>query len=258
MKLAATIARSLQADMQADLRSIERAVASGTREAGRALRTELRRQVGSAGLGQRLANSWWVKHYPNQKLDAASVVYTKAPQIIGGFDEGAVIRSRRGRFLAIPTKRAERHRRQADQPEHVSAASLWATPPALRARLGEVARVFIELRPQVLENLLAEAIKIANPPSVGVPGCGVGAETSRSVGGQARLEPRELLNPSASGVRRIAVERPLFRRQPGLGKRAATIDEIALALGLRSEDTRLDLERRDAGPCRYRGAKRVC
>jgi hypothetical protein len=101
MKLAAAIARSLQADMQAELRDIERAVATGTREAGRALRTKLHRQVGSAGLGQRLANSWRDRHYPNQRLDAASLVYTKAPQIIRAFDEGAVIRSRRGRFLAI-------------------------------------------------------------------------------------------------------------------------------------------------------------
>ena len=108
MKFAATITRSLQADMQAELRDIERAVASGTREAGRGLKTELRRQVASAGLGQRLANSWRDKHYPNQKLDAASLVYTKAPQIIRAFDEGAVIRSRRGRFLAIPTENAPR------------------------------------------------------------------------------------------------------------------------------------------------------
>ena len=55
MNLAATIARSLQTDMQAELRDIERAVTFGTREAGRGLRTELRRQVTSAGLGQRLA-----------------------------------------------------------------------------------------------------------------------------------------------------------------------------------------------------------
>ena len=34
MKLAAAIARSLQADMQAELRDIERAVVSGTRDAG--------------------------------------------------------------------------------------------------------------------------------------------------------------------------------------------------------------------------------
>jgi hypothetical protein len=108
MKLAATIARSLQADLQAELRDIERAVAAGTRDAGRGLRTELRRQVTSAGLGQRLANSWRDKHYPNQKLDAASLVYTRAPQIIRAFDEGAVIRSRRGRFLAIPTANAPR------------------------------------------------------------------------------------------------------------------------------------------------------
>jgi Family of unknown function (DUF6441) len=108
MKLAAALARSLQADMQAELRDIERAVTSGTRDAGRGLKTELRRQVGSAGLGQRLANSWRDKHYPNRKLDAASLVYTKAPQIIRAFDEGAVIRSRRGRFLAIPTANAPR------------------------------------------------------------------------------------------------------------------------------------------------------
>jgi Family of unknown function (DUF6441) len=108
MKFAATITRSLQADMQTELRDIERAVATGTRDAGRGLRTELRRQVASAGLGQRLANSWRDKHYPNQRLDAASLVYGKAPQIIRAFDESVVIRSRRGRFLAIATENAPR------------------------------------------------------------------------------------------------------------------------------------------------------
>ena len=108
MKLAASITRSLQANMRAELRDIERAASNGTRDAGRGLKTELRRQVASAGLGQRLANSWRDRHYPNQKLDAASLVYTKAPQIIRAFDEGAVIRSRRGRFLAIPTENAPR------------------------------------------------------------------------------------------------------------------------------------------------------
>ena len=108
MKLTATIARSLQADMQSELRDIERAVVVGTRGAGRGLRTELRPQVTSAALGQRLANSWRDRHYPNQKFDAASLVYTKAPQIVRAFDEGAVVRSKRGRFLAIPTENAPR------------------------------------------------------------------------------------------------------------------------------------------------------
>jgi hypothetical protein len=104
----ATITRSLEASIQAELRDLEHAVATGTRNAGRGLKTELRRQVASAGLGQRLANSWRDRHYPNRKLDAASLVYTKAPQIVRAFDEGAVIRSRRGRFLAIPTENAPR------------------------------------------------------------------------------------------------------------------------------------------------------
>jgi hypothetical protein len=108
LKLGATIARSLQADMQAELRDIERAVTTGTRDAGRGLRTELRRQVTGAGLGPRLANGWRDRHYPNQKLDAASLVYTKAPQIIRAFAEGVTIRSRRGRWLAIPTENAPR------------------------------------------------------------------------------------------------------------------------------------------------------
>ena len=80
-------------------------MASGVLDAGRSSKTELRRQVASAGLGQRLANSWRDKHYPNQTLDAASLVYTKAPQIIRAFDEGAVIRSARPK-LAIPTENA--------------------------------------------------------------------------------------------------------------------------------------------------------
>ena len=66
--------------MQAELRDIERAVATGTRDAGPRPQDRAARQVSSAGLGQRLANSWRDRHYPNRKLDAASLVYTKAPQ----------------------------------------------------------------------------------------------------------------------------------------------------------------------------------
>jgi hypothetical protein len=94
--------------MQAELRNLERAAAAGTKEAGRSLKTELRRQVTSAGLGQRLARTWRDRHYDNQGLDAASLVYTKAPQIMRAFDEGAAIRSKTGLWLAIPTPNAPR------------------------------------------------------------------------------------------------------------------------------------------------------
>jgi hypothetical protein len=108
MKLAASTTRSLQTDMQAELRDIERGAAAGTEAAGRGLKAELRRQVASAGLGQRLARTWRDKHYDNRGLDAASLVYTKAPQIIRAFDEGTVIGPKRSRFLAIPTENAPR------------------------------------------------------------------------------------------------------------------------------------------------------
>ena len=42
-------ALTLQTEMQAELRGIEGAVAAGTRETGRGLKTDLRRQVASAG-----------------------------------------------------------------------------------------------------------------------------------------------------------------------------------------------------------------
>jgi hypothetical protein len=44
-RIAPTLARSLQADMQGELRNIERAAVIGTRDAGRGLKTELRRKA---------------------------------------------------------------------------------------------------------------------------------------------------------------------------------------------------------------------
>jgi hypothetical protein len=48
MKLVATIARSLQADMQVELRKIKRAAAIGPCDAGRGLKTELPPEGGGA------------------------------------------------------------------------------------------------------------------------------------------------------------------------------------------------------------------
>ena len=73
MKLTATNIRSVEADMQAELRHVERAVASGTREAGRGLKAELRRQMASAGLGQRLANSWRDERRDRHRSDRAGL-----------------------------------------------------------------------------------------------------------------------------------------------------------------------------------------
>lgn len=106
MKFAASIAGSLKADLKAEMQQIEKAVTGGIKEAGDGLKGSLRRQVITAGLGSRLARTWRSRAYPNKGHDAATLVWSKAPEIIRTFDEGAVIRSRSGLWLAIPTSAA--------------------------------------------------------------------------------------------------------------------------------------------------------
>ena len=106
MKLTATITGSIMANMQAEAKRIERGVAAGVKEAGAGLKGDLRKQVVAAGLGSRLARTWRSRAYPNKGHDAATLVWSRAPQIIRTFDEGAVIRSKSGLWLAIPTPAA--------------------------------------------------------------------------------------------------------------------------------------------------------
>ena len=54
----------------------------------------------------RLSRTWRERTYPNKGHDTASLVWSKAPQIIRTFDEGAVIKSKSGLWLAIPTPSA--------------------------------------------------------------------------------------------------------------------------------------------------------
>ncbi len=106
MKLTATMVGSLKADMQAELRRIERAVPDGVKAAGDGLKGSLRKQVIAAGLGARLSRTWRGKTYVNRGYNAASLVWSKAAQIVRAFDEGVVIKGKGGNWLAIPTPAA--------------------------------------------------------------------------------------------------------------------------------------------------------
>ena len=106
MKLAATMVGSLKADMQAELRRIERAVPDGVKTAGDGLKGSLRKQVVAAGLGAPLSRTWRGKTYVNKGHDAASLVWSKAPHIALAFDKGVVIKGKGGNWLAIPTPAA--------------------------------------------------------------------------------------------------------------------------------------------------------
>jgi hypothetical protein len=92
--------------MQAELRNIERAVTTGTRDAGRGLNSELRRQVASAGLVSGSPTVGATSTTRTRSSTPRAWCTQKAPQIIRAFDGGAVIRSRRGLFRAIPTENA--------------------------------------------------------------------------------------------------------------------------------------------------------
>jgi hypothetical protein len=90
--------------MKAEISAGERAVSAAMREAGTGLKLGWRGQITGAGLGPRLANSIRseVFHKAGASLNAAALVWSKAPVIIGAHDAGPLIRSKTGIWLAIP------------------------------------------------------------------------------------------------------------------------------------------------------------
>jgi hypothetical protein len=132
MRLHATIQGDLQALLKDELRGAERAVTAGVRAATLGLKTELRGQITGAGLGQRLANTWRSRIYPEgeQSLGAAGFVCSKAPNLIRLYDEGAIIRSKQGLYLAIPTPAAGRF---ADRRQKITPL-LWEQIHGMRLR----------------------------------------------------------------------------------------------------------------------------
>ena len=104
MKLKFEITPDLVAAMAAEVKAGEKAVTAAIREAGTGLKTSWRMQITGAGLGRRLANSIRNQSFPRsgESLDAAALVWSKAPAIVGAHDTGPLIRSKDGFWLAIP------------------------------------------------------------------------------------------------------------------------------------------------------------
>lgn len=108
MKLKIEISPDIAAMMAAEVRAGEKAVTTAMREAGTGLKSAWRGQITGAGLGQRLANSIRLASFPKsgESLNAAALIWSKAPVIIGAHDTGPLIRARDGFWLAIPTEAA--------------------------------------------------------------------------------------------------------------------------------------------------------
>ncbi len=108
MRIKAAFKGDLKKYMKAEFKTAERAVTLGIRQATGGLKLAMRRQVHSSGLGQRMANTWRGDVYPKRQnsIRAAGVVYSKASKIMAGFDEGTIIKSKSGWWLAVPTPNA--------------------------------------------------------------------------------------------------------------------------------------------------------
>ena len=108
MKLGLEISGDIVGAMRAEVLAGETAVTAAMREAGNGLKTAWRGQITQAGLGHRLANTIRARSFPahGESLEAAALVWSKAPVIIGAHDTGPLIRSKDGFWLAIPTAAA--------------------------------------------------------------------------------------------------------------------------------------------------------
>jgi hypothetical protein len=108
MKLGLDISADLGAAMAAEVKAGERAVTSAMREAGTGLKTDWRGQITQARLGQRLSRTIRSEQYPKGQasLNAAALVWSRAPEIIRAHATGPLIRSKDGFYLAIPTEAA--------------------------------------------------------------------------------------------------------------------------------------------------------
>ncbi|MFU8778381.1 MAG: DUF6441 family protein [Roseovarius sp.] len=108
MKLQLDITPDLVAMMAAEIKAGEKAVSKAVTEAGNSVKSAWRAQITGAGLGQRLANTIRSEQFPKGRpsLNAAALVWSKAPVIVGAHDTGPLIRSKSGFWLAIPTAAA--------------------------------------------------------------------------------------------------------------------------------------------------------
>lgn len=130
MRVSITIDGDLQKMMADEVLAAEKAVTRAMRGFASAGKADWRAQV-ARSLGSRLGNAVRSQVYPKsgESIEAAGMVYTKAPEIIGAHEQGVTIRSRDGFWLAIPTAEAgSNYKRQRMTP------GLWEQKTGRRLR----------------------------------------------------------------------------------------------------------------------------
>ncbi len=105
------MAIELNALLDEEVTAMSRGLRKGIAAASDKLKTELRSQVMTAGLGVGMANAWRSEIYPTRArrtLAPAGLVWSKATELHAAFEEGPVVLPRAGSFLLIPSKEAEK------------------------------------------------------------------------------------------------------------------------------------------------------
>lgn len=91
--------------------TLRRAGSETVKRTAMQMRNDLRQDVVRGGLGQRLSRSWKFRAWPDRAgKTPTSLVFSRAPEIIRGHSQGGIIRSRTGKWLAIPTDAVPRGR----------------------------------------------------------------------------------------------------------------------------------------------------
>lgn len=103
----------LDEGMRKEILAGERAVTDTMRTSGTMLRDSWRGQITSSGLGDRLARTIRSRTFPQSgaSIEAATLVWTKAPEIVSAHDEGVEIRAKDGFWLSIPLPAAGKGRK---------------------------------------------------------------------------------------------------------------------------------------------------
>lgn len=183
------------------------AALSTMRQASTETKQDWRAQITGAGLGNRLANTARSNAYQNEakpSIGAWSLVWSKAPKITAAHEQGALIRSRDGFWLAIPT--------DAAGPRAKGGAKI--TPEGWEKRNGRVLR-FVYRKGRTA--LLVDTGKKA-------PGNVMVSRRARS-GGNKLSEPRTFVNRSVAVF--VLVPQAKLRKKYDL---IAAADRIAATL----------------------------
>lgn len=164
------------------------AVTEGVAKSADVVKKDFRGQIEAAGLGRRLAGTIRSQVYPRGGVspNAAALIWSKAPEIVGAHERGAMIRSQSGFFLAIPTPAAGRGTRSAR-----------LTPGEWESRRG------IRLRLVYREN--APSLLVADGARLNARGLGVASRSKTGRG--AATVPIFILLPQVRLRKRIDLAR---------------------------------------------------